>query len=121
MGTIQEKLGQVRELFLTDVDEDIQADNLNLVNEWDKSIRENSAFAQWQGSDISKMLIRPFRDLYRDASLQLAENRDLTEAQRCSLWAKKDAALIVLDIIARDAESELVYIHKELNRALSST
>jgi hypothetical protein len=119
MGTIQDKLQQAREIFITDVDEETKADNLSKINEWDKAIRENSAFAQWQGSDISQILIKQFRDMYKDASMQLAENRHLTETQRQSLWNKKDAALVVLGLLSRDAERELETIHKEIKYAIN--
>jgi ferric iron reductase protein FhuF len=121
MGTIQDKLQQAREIFVTDIDEETRADNLSKINEWDKSIRENSAFAQWQSNDISQMLIKQFREMYKDASMQLAENRHLTEEQRESLWAKKDAALVVLGLLSRDAERELESVHKEISYALNST
>jgi len=119
MGTIQEKLEKAREIFVTDIDEETRADNLSKINEWDKSIRENSAFAQWQSSDISQMLIKQFREIYKDASMILAEKRDVTEAQRQSLWAKKDAALVVLGLLSRDAEREIETIHKEINYAIN--
>lgn len=119
MGTIQDKLEQAREIFVTDVDDEIKADNLDKIREWDKSIRENSAFAQWQASDISQLLVKQFRVMYQEASLQLAERRELTSEQRASLWAKKDAALVVLDIISRDVRREIETVHKEIDYALS--
>jgi hypothetical protein len=120
MGTIQDKLEQARQIFITDVDEETRLDNLDKIEEWSKSIRENTAFAQWQSSDISQILIKQFREMYSEAAMQLAERRDLTTAQRESLWAKQDAALVMLDLISRDAKSEIESIHKQLNHALRS-
>lgn len=118
---IQKKLEEARQLFLTDVDEEIQRDNLSVLKEWEQSLRQNAAFANWQESDISKQLIKQFKVTYKNASLQLAESRSLTEDQRKTLWATKDACLIVLDFLAKDAKSEIESVYKEIEHALSST
>lgn len=117
----QDKLEQARQIFLTDVDEEIQKDNLAKIVEWEQALRTNAAFIQWQDSDISKMLIKEFRVTYKDASIQLAESRNLTEAQRVMLWATKDACLMVLSLMAKDAKGEISSIQKEIDYALSST
>mgnify|MGYP003404803663 FL=1 len=54
----QEKIEQAKQLFLTDVDEETQKDNLEQIREWEKSLRTNTAFSNWQESDISKQLIK---------------------------------------------------------------
>lgn len=118
---IQDKIEQARQIFLTDTDEEIQKDNLEVLKEWEQSIRNNTAFANWQESDISKQLITKFKVVYKDASLQLAESRNLTEEQRYTLWATKDACLIVLDLLAKDVKSEIESVHKAIDHALSST
>lgn len=118
---IQDKIEESRQIFLTDVDEETLKDNLAKINEWETSIRTNKAFANWQNSDISKMLIKQFKLTYKNASLQLAQARKLTEAERATLWATKDACLMVLSLIAKDAKAEIESIEKEIDHALSST
>ncbi len=118
---IQEKIEEAKKLFLTDVDEDTQQDNLSMIRDWESSLRHNQAFAQWQASDISQQLIKQFRATYKDASLQLAQTRDLSEAKRITLWATKDACLIVLDLLSKDAKTEILNIEKEIDHALAST
>lgn len=119
--SIQEQLEEVRQIFLTDVDEEIRQDNLERITEWEQSLRLNSAFSQWQESDISKMLIAEFKTTYKNASLRLAQTRGLTEAERASLWATKDACLMVLSLLAKDAKSEVESVQKEITYALGST
>lgn len=118
---IQEKIEEARQIFLTDVDEEIKKDNLEKIKEWEQSLRTNNAFAQWQDSDISKMLIKEFKTTYKNASLELAQTRDLSESKRMSLWATKDACLMVLSLLAKDAKNEIESVEKEIDYALNST
>lgn len=118
---IPKQLEEARKIFLTDVDEETQLENLERINEWEQSLRLNSAFLQWQESDISKMLIKEFKVTYKNASLRLAQTRALTEAERASLWATKDACLMVLSLLAKDAKNEVESVHKEIDYALNST
>ncbi len=119
--TIEDKIEEARQIFLTDVDEELKADNLDKIREWEKTLRINAAFAQWQDSDISKMLLAEFKATYKDASVQLGTDRRLTEFQRDALWAKKDACLMAISLMAKDAKNEIESVHKEVERALSST
>lgn len=118
---IKDKLEEARQIFLTDVDEEIRQDNLERITEWEQSLRLNGAFIQWQESDISKMLITEFKTTYKNASLRLAQTRVLTDAERSTLWATKDACLMVLSLLARDARGEVESVHKEIEFALGST
>lgn len=118
---LQEKIEQARQIFLTDVDEEIQKDNLEVLKEWEQSLRQNAAFANWQESDISKQLIKQFKVTYKNASLQLANTRNLSEDQRKTLWATKDACLMVLNLLAKDAKMEIENVEKAIDHALSST
>lgn len=121
MENIQEKIEQARQIFLTDVDEEIRQDNLERIHEWEQSLRVNGAFVQWQENDISKMLIAKFKETYKDASIKLSTDRRLTEFQRDALWASKDACLMVLSLLAKDAKGEVESVHKEIEFALGST
>jgi hypothetical protein len=67
------------------------------------------------------MLIKEFKTTYKNASLQLAQTRELTEGERASLWATKDACLMVLSLLAKDAKGEVESVHKEIDYALGST
>ncbi len=118
---INDKLEEARQIFLTDVDEETQRENLERINEWEQSLRTNSAFLQWQESEISKMLIKEFKTTYKNASLRLAQTRNLTEGERATLWATKDACLMVLSLLAKDAKGEVESVYKEIDYALGST
>lgn len=119
--TIEDKIEQARQIFLTDTDEETLKDNLDKIREWEQSLRKNVAFTQWQSNDISKLLVLEFKLAYKNASLRLAESRTLSEAERASLWAIKDACLMVLSLLAQDAKGEVESIQKEIDHALSST
>ncbi len=121
MNNYQEKIEEARQIFLSDVDEEIQKDNLDKIREWEQTLRTNAAFASWQESDISKLLLAEFKTVYKEASCRLAETRVLTDAERATLWAKKDACLMVISLMARDAKGEIASVQQEIDRALSST
>jgi hypothetical protein len=118
---IKDKIEEARQIFLTDVDEEVRNDNLERITEWEQSLRLNGAFLQWQENEISKILIKEFKTTYKNASLRLAQTRELTEGERASLWATKDACLMVLSLLAKDAKGEVESVHKEIDYALGST
>jgi len=116
------ELEKVREIFLSEeIDEELRADNEERIKEWETLLIQNEAFASWQDHDISKQILEQVRALYKEFGLQLASNRNLTETQRISLWAKQDACLFLLEIIEKDAKGAYERITKEIKQAINAT
>ena len=115
-------LDKVRELFVADEqDEEEKQSNLETINEWEKSIRENTAFIDWQQSDITQQIIQKAREAYKQVSLRLVYDRNVSESERHTLWAKQDAAIWILSLLARDAAGELKQVDEAVKRAINST
>lgn len=116
------ELEELRNIYLSeDVDEESRKDNEELIRAWEKSLFDNQSFAEWQDSDVTRSISKKARETYRDIALQLATNRDMTQERRLSCWARQDAMLWLISIIARDAKSELEQIKKEITHALNVT
>lgn len=114
-------LEKLKEIFLAgDIDAEDYEDNLQRIKEWESDLRKSEDFLGWQGSDVSKQILRQAREAYKDLGLQLATSRSLTEAERYGLWGKQDAALWLISMIAKDAKSEIAQIHGQIRQALNA-
>lgn len=109
----------VRKIFLTEVDEETRADNEKLIKEWEQGLIHNEAFKDWQDHDVSREIADQARRSYIDCALSLASNRQLTDEQRKSTWAKQDAALWLLSLIDKDAKGTIKRIEEEIKRVLT--
>lgn len=118
---LDKKIEEARKLFLTDVDPDTKQENLEELQRWEKELNENTAMSKWQNSDITKQVNRKATESYKDASLQLAFNRDLTPEQRNKLYATQDACLFILGLTSRDTKQVLEQLEKQITYAISST
>lgn len=116
---MNKELDKIKEIFLTEVDEDIRQDNLDKINEWEQGLTHNEAFVSWQDHDITKEILKQAKESYREIALILADNRKLTEEQRYALWGKQDACAFIIDLAGKDAKGELEQIQKEIKTALS--
>ena len=114
-------LDKVRELFLTEVDDETRLDNEQKILEWETALQTNEAIAEWREHDITKMLIARARESYKDVALMLAVDRRLSTETREKLWAKQDAYLFLLSLMDIDAQAELQRIHSEIRQALNAT
>lgn len=114
-------LEKVRQIFLSEVDDETRADNEQKIIEWETDLRENEAIAQWRDHDITKQLAMKAKDAYKDISMQLATNRSLTEEQRFTFWGRQDACLFILSLTEIDAKGRIEQIQKEIKRSLSVT
>jgi len=114
-------LERIREIFLTEVDDETRLDNESKIIEWEKDMRENEALADWREHDITKSIAAQTKESYKDISVQLALNRNLTEEQRRSMWGKQDACLFILSFTEIDAQGKLDQIHDEIKIALNAT
>lgn len=109
---------KAREIFLTDVDEDTKQDNLARIEEWEQGLIENMAYASWEAHDITLKVVEKAMETYKEASLTLALNRDLTEEQRYSFYAKQDAALWLVSLCKTGAVENIKRIQSEIRHAL---
>lgn len=113
-------LDEIRSVFLAEgLDEDVRSDNERVLRDWEEGLRHNEAFASWQDSDITKQIVQQAKQTYIECALLLAQNRDLTDRQRDSLYAKQDAALWLLALTNKDAKKMLESIEAEIKAALS--
>lgn len=119
MSTDLEKL---REIFVadTEVDEETRVDNLAIITEWEKKLRQLGSFQAWKTHPITIEILKQARKSYADCGLSLARDRNLTEGDRASLFAKQDAALWIISLASKDVQSEMATIHAEIRRALLS-
>ncbi len=115
------ELDQLKKAFLSDeLDEETRADNERKIAEWEQGLLDNEAFASWQDSDITKQVVRQLKESYKDFGFLLATNRELTDVQRASLWAKQDAAVWLLSLVDPDAKGIVDAIQSEIRTALAA-
>lgn len=112
-------LKKLKEIYLdSDIDAEDYQDNLTRITEWEETIRSNQDFLSWQQSDISIAIVAKVKEAYKNFSMQLINDRTLTQEQRNSIYAKQDAMLWIMSMIVKDAKSELETIHSEIKSAL---
>lgn len=116
--SIKKDLEKVKELFLTNVDEEDYDDNLEKINEWEKDLRESEDFESWQESDITQSIITQCRQTYKELALTLIEKRDLTEDQRRIIYSKQDACLFLLSLVYKNVKLTVGALHREIQKAL---
>ena len=117
MNTDIEKL---REIYVAeDVDEETRTDNLAIIREWEKELRSHEDMERWREHPITLKLAAQARKSYVDHSLLLARSRELNEAARFALWAKQDAAMWLLLLVAKDSNGELDALRSKIARALA--
>lgn len=114
-------LDEAKQIFLTDVDEETYRENLERISEWERDLLFGEAYQSWRDTDITQQINRTVREAYKDHALTLATNRNLTESERASLWAKQDACLFILSITDKDAKGALESITREITRAINAT
>lgn len=116
----EDDLDKIRQIFLTEVDEETRLDNEKKIDEWERDLRENEAIAQWRDHDITKQLSTKAGATYKDLCMQLATNRTLTEEQQHTLWGRQDACLFILSLTEIDAKGRIEQINKEIKAAISA-
>ncbi|UPJ35856.1 hypothetical protein IVB45_02250 [Bradyrhizobium sp. 4] len=114
-------IDKLREIFLTEVDEDIRADNEEKIKEWQTALVHNEALASWKEHDITKQIIARARDSYKQTAMMLWKRRSMTEVQRQSAWAEQDAMLWLIQLAADDPKREIEKINMEITAAINAT
>jgi hypothetical protein len=113
-------LEKIKEIFLSsDVDQESYEENLKQINEWEQGMRQSEDFISWQENDVTKQIIARAKESYKTISMQLILNRELSERDRFSIYAKQDAITWLISLVAKDAKNELETIQNQIKAALS--
>jgi len=116
---MRKELEEVRKIFLADeVDEEERAENEETLSDWERTIVESEMFLDWRSHDVTKQIAQKAKDTYKEMAYLLASDRSLTDEKRRSLWAKQDAALWILSLTEKDAQSTLDQVKKQIEVAL---
>lgn len=114
-------LDKAREIFLTDVDDETRTENLEKIREWEQSLRDNEAMADWKEHPITKSIIEQARKAHIDACLSLTDRmRDSIEL-RARYFALKDATLWLISLAASDPKAEIERLNNEIRQAINAT
>lgn len=117
---MDDELEKLRKIYLADtLDEDERAENEQTLREWSKALRENKALATWQTHDVTRRITKQTKQAYKDMAVQLATNRNLTQDERTSIWAKQDAMQWLLSILDTNAAESLAVLESEVKQAVS--
>lgn len=117
---MNDELNQIRKIWLDPetVDDEDRRDNEEKIKEWERALIENENFLGWQEHDVTKQILKQARENYKEISLILATNRELTDRQRMEYWGKQDAALWLITLGDHNAKLTLESINLEMRTAL---
>jgi hypothetical protein len=118
MSTQPNDIEKLKEIFLTDVDEETKADNLAQIQEWERALVEAEDYEGWREHDVTRRVAAEAKKAYIDLSMELATRRDLTEQQRMSLYARQDAMRWLLSHTEKDGAATIKAIQADIRRAL---
>jgi len=115
------ELDKLKAKFLaSDVDEETRTANEEDIRAWEQALIQSEAFIGWRDHDITRQIVGKAKESYKDFAFQLMQNRNLTETQRLSLFARQDACTFILSLTEIDAKSTIVQIHKDIRHALNA-
>ena len=110
---------KLKEIYLADdVDSEDYEDNLHDIKNWELDIIENENLLSWQEHDITKKIIEKAQESYISLSTRLSTDRDLTETQRMSIYAKQDAMKWIISLSGENPKSVLKDINNKIKIAL---
>lgn len=116
------ELEQVKQLFLApDIDEETRQENLEQITSWERSIIESENIVSWKEHDVTRNLLKEVKQHYKDFTLLLIHERNLTQEARLSIWAKQDACMFLIKLMDKDAKGTVEQIRKEINTAINAT
>lgn len=118
MSQEKDLLTTAKEIFLTDVDEELLKENTEIINSWERDLRENEAYVEWQEHDITRSITRQAKDAYKEASVKLMFNRSLTEAERNKLYATQDACSFILSLTDKKAKEVLNVLQNDIKKSI---
>lgn len=111
---------KLREIWLSDVDEETRKENEEQIKEWERGLIRNEALLDWRSHDITREVAQQAKKTYKDLFFTLAERRDLSDEKRMSIWAKQDAIQWILSLTEQDPVKELERIKKEIRMAINA-
>lgn len=96
-------LEELKKIFLSaDVDSETYEENLQKITEWEKELIDSENFLSWQEHETTRLIVSKARETYKDAAVQLASDRKMSEQTRQSLWAQQDACLLLISWASGD-------------------
>lgn len=118
---MEKELQKLKEIYLAgDVDDEDREDNLKKIIEWETSIRESEDFLSWQTSDITKKIAEQAKNTFKDNAVRLSSDRNMTEEERKSIFAKQDAMLWILSLTEKDVKGTIAQVQGDIRRALKA-
>lgn len=109
-----------KDIFLTDVDEELLKENTEIINAWETELTSSENYLDWQGHDITRHISQQAKESYRAASAQLSFTRDLTEAQRNKLYATQDACSFILSLTEKDVKTTIFSLREDIKRGIQN-
>jgi len=118
MSTLIDK---AKEVFLTgsDVDDESYQHNLGEIQRWELELIQHEALSEWQKHDITLKILTRFNQEYLSASMVLATGKHLTDSERASLFAKKDACSLIFEVMGGDASNQIKQLNREISQQIS--
>ena len=115
-----DNIEKLREIFLAeDVDSEDYEDNLRDLNELESRYRENENLLEWQQHALTQAVVKQAKEGRLEIALRLANDRELSNEQRASLFAKQDAMDWILNLASADPQKELENLDKEIENGLN--
>lgn len=115
-----ENLQKLKEIYLNDVDTELYEENLEQITEWEKKLIESENMVSWLTHDTTIQIKKQAKESFVSMSVTLSVNRELTEAQRLSIYAKQDACLFILSLGESNSKDIIQSINRDINIALQN-
>lgn len=113
---------KLREVFLSkDIDDEDYDDNYKALNDLEREYRESVDLQEWLGHVLTKKLFDTAQEAYVSNAVRLAQDRELTEKERWSIYAKQDAMLWLLTVVEDNPTEKISLIEEQVKKALGTT
>lgn len=109
-----------KDIFLTDVDEELFKENTEIINAWETELTNSENYLNWQGHTVTQQISQQAKKAYRDASAQLSFKRDLTETQRNKLYATQDACSFILSLTEKDVKTTIFSLREDIKKGIQN-
>ncbi len=111
---------KIKEIFLSeDVDDEDYQENLDKITDWENSLIENENLLSWQEHDITKEIISNTKENLLEVSLRLVNDREITEQERMTMFAKQDAMKWLISLSSDNPKIILEQINDDIKKALN--
>jgi len=116
---MNDKLNKLKEIYLADdVDSEDRETNLIDIKNWESELIKNKNLLGWQEHDVTQGIIKKAKENYKDLSMRLVNEREITEAQRLSIYSRQDAMLWLISLAEDNPKSALEQINNNIAVAL---